>query len=143
MKNHKATVSNEYHDNAKAHGFYEDDDNLFVLLGLFKSKKLLSKQLKVDHCIDIDKLFDHAILLTRLARIALIMSECGELVDAVRKPGSSNHKELNLLNEEEDLADINIRLQDYCARYNVDLAHATYKKHLFNLKRKYKHDKNI
>jgi NTP pyrophosphatase (non-canonical NTP hydrolase) len=75
-----------------------------------------------------------------LSKIALIGSELGELVEAVRKPSVSEHcPELSA--EEEELADIVIRVLDYCGHQEIDIERAIQIKHQYNQTRSYKHGK--
>ena len=67
------------------------------------------------------------------SKIALLHSEVSELLEAVRKG--------DWRNEEEELADIFIRLLDYCGHYKVDLMQAVVTKQLHNYSRPYKHGK--
>ena len=72
--------------------------------------------------------------------IALIHSEVSELLEGVRKPGPSNHiPEFTL--EEEECADILIRVFDYAGGRKLKLAGALGAKIKFNAKREHKHGK--
>jgi NTP pyrophosphatase (non-canonical NTP hydrolase) len=75
---------------------------------------------------------------------ALIGSEVGELIDALRKDPTAHCGKhgCDLSKEEEELADIVIRVMDYCEHRNIDLAKCIIEKHNFNCTRPYKHGKN-
>jgi NTP pyrophosphatase (non-canonical NTP hydrolase) len=72
--------------------------------------------------------------------IALIHSEASELLEAVRKPGKSDHIP-GFTGEEEELADILIRVFDYAGGRNLNLAEALHAKLAFNAGREFKHGK--
>lgn len=66
-------------------------------------------------------------------KIALIHSEVSEVLEAIRKG--------DRFNEAEELADVAIRLLDYCGRYNIDLGAAIEQKMLRNYQRPFKNGK--
>jgi NTP pyrophosphatase (non-canonical NTP hydrolase) len=72
--------------------------------------------------------------------IALIHSEVSELLEAVRKPGQSEHIP-PFTGEEEELADILIRVFDYAGGHNLNLSRALLLKMGYNASRPYKHGK--
>ncbi len=74
--------------------------------------------------------------------IALIHSECSELLEAVRKPWPSDHIEA-FTGEEEECADIIIRVLDYAYGRNLRVAEALVAKHYFNTGREFKHGKGF
>lgn len=67
--------------------------------------------------------------------IALIHSEVSEAFEAHRN--FIPEGEPNCLSEE--LADVVIRIWDFCAAYKIDIAGAINKKHEFNKTRSYRH----
>ncbi len=71
--------------------------------------------------------------------VALIHSEASELLESVRKPGTSEHIP-PFTGEEEECADIVIRIFDYAGGRELNLAGAMEAKIAFNLSRKHKHD---
>lgn len=60
--------------------------------------------------------------LHRAIKAGLIITEASELFDALRTPGKVCEKTPELTAEEEELADIAIRLFDYCGWRGVDLS---------------------
>ena len=73
-----------------------------------------------------------------LVLIALLVSELGELVDACRKPGPSEHIP-TFTNIEEEAADILIRLLQMSNEMRLDLPEAMFAKMAFNNDRPYRH----
>jgi NTP pyrophosphatase (non-canonical NTP hydrolase) len=73
-----------------------------------------------------------------LVLLALITSEVGEMVDAFRKPGPSEHCP-ELSNTEEEAADIIIRVLQMCAEHNLKIGDAVASKMAFNRTRPWKH----
>lgn len=74
--------------------------------------------------------------------IALMHSELSEMLEAVRKPGQCA-KILDITKEEEEAADLLIRLLDYCEGNGLRLAYALIEKHKFNITRPFKHGKEF
>lgn len=80
----------------------------------------------------------------QIKAIALMHSEVSELLDAVRiNPDAPCGKGIPLTAEQEECADIFLRLVDYCAARNIDLEHAAQVKHEYNKTRPYKHGKRF
>jgi NTP pyrophosphatase (non-canonical NTP hydrolase) len=70
--------------------------------------------------------------------IALMHSELSEALEAIRKPGPSEHiPEFSGI--EEELADTVIRILDYAYAFGLDLPGAIMAKMKFNANRPYKH----
>ena len=73
-----------------------------------------------------------------LELIALIMSELGEAVEAVREDAISP-KILGYKGVEEELADVIIRIMDMAGYYGYDIAGAIIDKHEYNKSRSHRH----
>lgn len=76
-------------------------------------------------------------------KIALIHSEVSEVLEAVRKPKAFGHLSPEFSLEEEELADIIIRVLDYAQGFELDVTAAMVRKHEFNRNRPYKHGKEF
>lgn len=76
------------------------------------------------------------------AKICLMVSELGEMLEGVRKPRQSD-KVPQYTNEVEELADLIIRALDYAGHYNIDIAGAVAAKMEHNGTRPYKHGKKF
>ena len=77
-------------------------------------------------------------------KIALMHSELSELLEATRRQiprFSVNIHEFT--EEEEELADVVIRVLDYAGAFGLNLGLAIMKKHEYNLKRPFQHGKRI
>ncbi len=120
------------HANSRAKGFYDDDD---ILEGM-------ALRLSTE---------DYMALRRRLilARLAMIGSEVGEAVDAVRASDVNVPKFSIMLDSRElvgtehgsELADIVIRTMDLATYMGIDLATEIEAKHAFNLTRPQRHGK--
>lgn len=73
-------------------------------------------------------------------KLMLVVSELGEAVEGVRKPGPSDKIPL-FTQEEEEIADAVIRLLDYVGRYRLRLAEAVEAKMAVNEGRSFRHGK--
>ncbi len=71
--------------------------------------------------------------LKKSEKIALIHSEVSETLEAIRNGDTAN--------EREELADVAIRLLDYCGHYGIDLGAAIEAKMVRNYQRPFKHGK--
>lgn len=73
-----------------------------------------------------------------VAKLGLVASEVGEVIDAVRKEEKSK-KIPNFTAEEEECADVFLRLLDYCGARGIRLGEATLAKHEYNRGRDHMH----
>lgn len=80
-------------------------------------------------------------LYVKQSKIALMHSELSEQLEALRKGNGRSEHCPELSAEEEELADLFIRLMDYCGYYEIDLGEAVRVKMAFNLTRERKHGK--
>jgi NTP pyrophosphatase (non-canonical NTP hydrolase) len=78
--------------------------------------------------------------LKKMEKIALIMSELGEAVEGIRKPGPDEHCP-SFTKEEIEIADALIRIFDYAGGFGLKLAEAFEAKMEFNAQRPHKHGK--
>lgn len=134
-KNALNSLAVEINDNAKQHGFYEDDFEIAALLRPGKDS------LRAIHEVNM-----------AMKRLALITSEVGETVEAVRKPGAAYHiykadpdqpeEAQDFTQEEEEIADVLIRVLDYAAFRSLRIGEATIAKMAFNRSRPRLHGKN-
>jgi NTP pyrophosphatase (non-canonical NTP hydrolase) len=82
---------------------------------------------------------DNGQIMTKGEKIALMHSELSECLEAIR--GNIPWGEKGC--ESEELADLFIRLMDYCGRFGIDLARAVHEKQLKNLQRPFRHGKGF
>ncbi len=73
-------------------------------------------------------------------KIALIMSECGEALEAMRK---GNYGEESKDTFEDEIADVFIRLADLCGEMNIDIEKQITWKRRYNNSRPSKHGKGF
>jgi NTP pyrophosphatase (non-canonical NTP hydrolase) len=104
------------HDNAKRKGFNG-------------AQELVDKLLEYNRITK----EEHSTLTTyvKLAKVALIQSELGEMVEAIRRGDYDN--------EQEEASDVIIRLADYDGGYGLDLHTGVEKKMRKNLERPHMH----
>lgn len=77
----------------------------------------------------------------KLSKLALVVSEVGEAMEGVRKPGPDSHCP-QFTSEEVELADTIIRIFDYCgANPSIRLAQAIIAKLEYNASRPHMHGK--
>lgn len=96
----------------------------------------------VVHQMTVDKGFWNDAPRNKGEMIALIHSEVSEVLEAVRKPRSSE-KIPQFSQEAEELADVVIRVMDYAYGHNLDLVGAIKFKVLHNATRPHKHGKKF
>ncbi len=78
------------------------------------------------------------------AKIALLHEEVSELLGALRKdPKAPCAKVPEITCEEEEAADISIRLLDYCHARDINLGRAAMLKHEYNRSRPHMHGKKL
>lgn len=76
--------------------------------------------------------------------IALMHSELSELLECHRvDPNAPCDKPIPLTCEEEECADIFLRLMHYCGMRDINLGRAAAMKHFYNETREHKHGKNF
>lgn len=86
---------------------------------------------------NVDKRSDY----NKAAFLMLMVSELGEACEAQRKNITKSEHIPEYTGEEEELADVIIRVFDYCGAYNLRLADAVIAKMQFNATRPRKHGK--
>lgn len=92
-----------------------------------------------------DKLLSYIIRVEMIKDLGLLTSEIGEAVEFARTqniievPDKENWKE----SIEEEVADIFIRLCDFCGKHDIDLEYYVNKKMEFNAKREQLHGKEL
>lgn len=113
------------YNNSKDHGFWEDFDKTYKI---------------IKHADTTEELVTKYVTDTKLHKIALMMSELGEAVEGVRKPGPDQHCP-EYTSEEIELADCIIRIFDYAGAFSIRLEEAIGAKMQYNQSRPYKHGK--
>lgn len=126
----------KFHKMAVGKGFYSLQDDLMNILGDDPYGMPITVRKRLAE--PIMELFDPYV---KLSRVALIMSELGEMVEAIRKPGESD-KIPGFSGLEEEASDVIIRMLDMADWLGLDLDGAIPAKHNYNDSREYKHGKN-
>lgn len=85
---------------------------------------------------------DHS-MIAKAGRLMLMVSELGEACEAQRKNIEKSEHIPEFTGEEEELADVIIRIFDYAGQYKLRLADAILTKIEYNESRPYKHGKNF
>lgn len=75
--------------------------------------------------------------------IALIHSECSELLEAFRHGNPQSEHDLPITQAEEECADILIRLLDLCGYFGFNIQEALVEKREYNKGREYRHGKEF
>lgn len=110
----------EAHANAKEKGFWKRENAVLDTLDDYDLAKGT-------------ELWDVADLAFKMQKLMLIASELGEAVEALRNGDQDKF--------EEELADVFIRLGDFCGGYNIDIETAIRKKMEYNRTRPHMHGK--
>lgn len=71
--------------------------------------------------------------------LALMHSEISEALEAIRSGNPLCDKKIGLTGVEEEMADVVIRVMDYCKVKGIDLERAIHIKHAYNVQRPHKH----
>ena len=71
--------------------------------------------------------------------IALMHSELSEALEAIREGNPPCPKDSGISTLEEEMADVVIRVMDFCYAKQIDLGRAIQRKHFINMNRPYKH----
>lgn len=85
-----------------------------------------------------DSEVDQLVSIKKGSSIALMHSELSECLEAIRKDLPSDHLHGRSM-EEEELADVIIRIMDYCGRYDIDIGEVMMEKIAYNAERSRRH----
>lgn len=78
---------------------------------------------------------------TAITKIALMGTELAEMIEALRHSNPPDNHCPDFSSLAIEAADLQIRLLDFCGRYNIDLASAMFAKMAYNAERSYMHGK--
>ena len=124
------TLAKVCNENAKKHGFWEDEDAFINLLD--------KRQIEDSEGI----LRSRIISLFNSEKIALEHSELSERLETLRKDSTKKDEHCpEFLNIEIEVADLIIRALDFCGRRDLRIGDALIAKMKFNNTRPYKHGK--
>lgn len=117
-------LTDEINKNARAKGFWEDEDWVKELpLSLLERDPLLRA--------------------FKSQKLKLMDDEISEAHEAVRSNNPPSVKAEGFNQLEEELADVVIRIMDFGRYHDLDIAGAILKKHQYNLSRPYKHGRKF
>ena len=114
------------YENAKSKGFHLDDDEM---RNKFKFRS-------TD--------YEHFCRLAMIKDLALIVTEISEAIEAIRENRFTDYHKINFKETfEEEIADVFIRLFDFCGNYGIDIETFINFKMDYNESREWKHGKTL